>query len=106
MIHYLLFVLFYLVILVILVYLGTFEYIPNQRNNPMLIYDDYAFNECKPKPSDDGNISYRCVFYQTKGIKCHSSCTIRRLHNGEEIMIRAPMIKVKCMEPDQNYDKV
>jgi hypothetical protein len=47
MVHYLLFVLFYLMILVILVYLGTFEYIPNQRNNPMLIYDNYAFNKCK-----------------------------------------------------------
>jgi hypothetical protein len=61
----LLFVLFYLMILVILVYLGTFEYIPIQGNNPMLIYDNNAFNKCKPKPSDDENISYRCVFYQT-----------------------------------------
>ncbi len=127
MIHYLLFVLFYLMILVILVQLGSFEYIPNQRNNPMLFYDNYAFNKCKPKPSDDGNISYRCVYYQTKGIKSHSSCTIKRLPNGEEIMIRAPKehighgtysdstkcfkkavaeIKVKCKEADQNYDKV
>ena len=55
-----------------------------------VIYDNYAFNKCKPKPSDDGNISCRCVFYQIKGIKCHSSFTIRRLPNGEEIMIRAP----------------
>ena len=90
-----------------------------------VIYDNYAFNKCKPKPSDDGNISYRCVYYQTQGIKCHSSCTIKKLPNGEGIMIRAPKehigkyteatkcfrkavaeIKVRCMEPDQNYDKV
>ncbi len=83
----------------------------------------FAINKCKPKPSGDGNISYRCVYYQTKGIKSHSSCTIKRLPNGEEIMIRAPKvhighgkytdvtkcfkkavaeIEVKCKEPDQN----
>ncbi len=31
----------------------------------MLINYNYAFNKCNAKPSDDGNISYRCVFYQT-----------------------------------------
>jgi hypothetical protein len=93
----------------------------------MLIYDHNAFNKCKPKPSDNGNISYRCVYYQTKGIKCNSSCSMKRLPNVEEIMILSPKehigngkytdaakcfkkaaaeIKVKCEEPDQNYDKV
>jgi hypothetical protein len=36
--------------------------LPNERNNPMLVIDDYAFN--KYKPNDDGKIGYRCKFYQ------------------------------------------
>ena len=82
------FILFYLLLLSTIVFLGTFEYLPNQRMNPMLIYDNYAYIKYKPKPSDDGNISYRCVYNQIKGIKCHSSCAIRKLPNGEEIMVR------------------
>ena len=81
---------FYLLLFILIVKLAVFEYIPNQKNNLMLIVDDYAFNKCKSKPTDDGNISYRCEYYQKKGVKCHSSCTIKRLPNGEEIMIRAP----------------
>ena len=41
----------------ILVHFGTFEYIPKQGKNPILISDKYAFIKCKPKPSDAGNIS-------------------------------------------------
>ncbi len=91
----------------------------------MLIVDDHAFNKCKAKPTDDGNVSYRCIHYQKKGVKCHSSCTIKILPNGEELMIRAPkphinhekysdakkcykkaisQIKENCREP--NFDKV
>ena len=35
----------------------------------MLIYDNYAFNKCKPKPSNDGNISYRCVKKKNRNLE-------------------------------------
>ena len=115
---------FYLIICYLLVLVG-FEYVPNQKNNMMLMVDNHAFNKCKAKPTDDGNVSYRCIHYQKKGVKCHSSCIIKILPNGEELMIRAPkahinhekysdakkcykkaisQIKEKCREP--NFDKV
>ena len=121
------FILFYLLLLSTNVFLGTFAYVPNQRMNPMLIYENYAYNKCKPKPSDDGNICDRCVYYQTKGIKCHSSCAIRKPPNWEDIMVRGPKtqvghgkyneakkyfkkaiaeINVRCLESNQNFGKI
>jgi hypothetical protein len=54
---------FYLMICYLLLLVG-FEYVPNQKNNMMLIVDDCAFNKCKVKPTDDVNVSYRCIHYQ------------------------------------------
>jgi hypothetical protein len=66
--------------------------------NMMLIVEYNAFNKCKAKSTDDGNVSDRCIHYQKKDVKCHSSCTIKNLPIGEEIMIRAP-------KPDVNHYK-
>jgi hypothetical protein len=67
----------------------VFEYIPNERNNLMLVIDNYAFN--KYKSNDHGTISYRCKYYQTNSIKCKSRCTIRKCQeSGNDYIVRKP----------------
>ena len=80
-------ILFYLVFIkIVFKMLTVFEYIPNERNNLMLIIDNYAFNQYKS--NDDGTISYRCKYYQTNGIKFKSSCTISKCQEtGNDCMI-------------------
>jgi hypothetical protein len=69
--------------------LTVFEYIPNERNNLMLVIDNYAFN--KYKSNDNGTISYRCKYYQKNSVKCKSSCTIRKCQEtGNDCIVRKP----------------
>ena len=72
--YLIIFILLYVVfILLIARSLIFFGYVPNERNHLMLLIEDYAFNNCTT--NKNGMVIYRC-YYQTDGVKCHSSCTI------------------------------
>jgi hypothetical protein len=64
------------------------NYILNKNNKQMLLVDNYGFNHYRN--NIDGSISFRCKYYQTKGINCKTSCTIVRLPNGSEYFKRRP----------------
>lgn len=62
--------------------MSKLEYIPSEREQPMIVIDNYLFN--KYRTNANGSISWRCKQYLTS-ITCKSTCTTL----GEDI-IRPP----------------